>query len=117
MLDIAEQEFGYKAPKTLDEWVQIDSADAEKKITHSWYSREQDDLIKLMQVASWVIDDKLIKESKGNNSPLMILIRTLSRLYKPIAQFRFKFTFHRFMIEHDLFLFAVRMLPKLRRLG
>lgn len=117
MLEIAETEFGYRAPKTLEEWVQIDSADAEKKISHNWYSRQQDDLIKLMQVACWVIDDKLIKESKGNNSPLMILIRTMARLYKPIAQFRFKFNFHSFMIEHDMFLLAMRILPRLRRFG
>lgn len=114
MLDIAEAEFGYRAPKTLDEWIEIDSSDAAEKIVHPWYTRDQDNLIKLLQVSSWVVDDKLIKESVGNNSLFFRLIRTMSRLYKPIAMFRLKHDYHDFMLEYELYRFALQAVPKLR---
>lgn len=113
-LEIAEQQFGYRAPKTMNEWIEIDSSDADQKIVHPWYTRDHNDLIKLLQVSSWVIDDKLIKESEGNTSLFFRLIRTMSRIYKPIALFRLRHNFHRFMIEYEMYMTALRLLPRMR---
>jgi hypothetical protein len=111
---IAERDFGFVTPKTIDEWIEIDSSDARHKLVHSWYSEKQNQLIKLLQVACWVVDDKLIKETEGNNTAFVRIIRTMSRTYKPIAAFRLRHNFHQFMFEHDLWRWAVRILPRVK---
>lgn len=113
-LEVAEKDYAFKGPKTLDDWIQIDSSDAEEKITHPWYTPEHNNLIKLMQVASFVIDDKIIKESRGNNNMFFRLLRLMSRVYKPVAMFRLKFNVHQFMVEYELWRMMVKIMPRLR---
>jgi len=112
-LDIAEQEFGYKGPVSFDDWIAIDSSDSSTKVRHPWYTTKHNNLIKLMQVSSFVIDDKIIKESKGNNSMAFKLLRTMSRIYKPVAAFRLKNNLHHCMVEYKLWQFMLRQLPRL----
>ena len=102
MLDLAEKEYNFKTPKTLNEWIQMDSSDAKKKIVHSWYTRKHNNMIKLMQISSFVIDDKIIKESFSNKTIGFRIIRFISRIYKPIAIFRLKFNIHHLLIEYNI---------------
>lgn len=108
MLDIAEKEYGYQAPKTLDQWIEMDSSDSKHKIVHPWYTSRHNNLIKLLQVASFVIDDKLIKESQSNRTAVFRLIRMGSRIYKPVALFRMRHGMVNLMAEYELWRLAVR---------
>jgi len=111
-IEIAETQYNYRVPKTLDEWIEIDSSDAKQKLVHPWYTPAHNNLIKLMQVSSFVVDDKIIKESKGNNSLLFRLLRLMSRTYKPFAMFRLRFSIHQFMIEYEVWRFMVNIMQK-----
>lgn len=110
MLEIAEKEYGFKPPVSLDDWIEIDSSDAKSKIVHSWYTKEHNNLIKLMQIASFVIDDKMIKES-SNKTMWYRILRLLSRVYKPVALFRLRFNFNYFLIEYDIWRLMFRLMP------
>lgn len=117
MLEEAEQHYGYQPPRTLDDWIQMDSSDAHHKIDHPWYTPAHDSLIRLMQMASFVIDDKIIRESHGVNTPLFIVLRLLSRLYKPIAWLRMRFNFPYLMVEYVVWQWVIRWLSYGRRRG
>ena len=116
-LEIAEKEYGFVAPKTMDDWIEMDSVDSKEKIRHSWYTTPHDNLIKLMQVASFVIDDKIIKESRGNDSLSFRFYRLASRLYKPLAKFRLEHDLHQFLIEYEMWRLLVRLIAKLKSAG
>ena len=62
-------------------------------------------------MASFVIDDKFIKETKSNNAFVFKLIRLLSRVYKPIALARMKTNFHYFMIEYWIWQQLLKVIP------
>ncbi|MBF0346942.1 MAG: B12-binding domain-containing radical SAM protein [Magnetococcales bacterium] len=115
MLEEAESRFNYQGPKTLDDWIEMDSLDSVKKIRHSWYSNRFDNMVKLMQLAAFVIDDKLIKESRGNTTLFYRFARLASRLYKPIALFRLRFNLHHFMVEYHLYRALVRLISYWKR--
>jgi radical SAM superfamily enzyme YgiQ (UPF0313 family) len=114
MLEVAETQYDFVAPKTLDDWIQMDSSDAKTKIVHSWYTRRHNNLIKLMQIASFVVDDKVVRESSSNKTMVFRVLRLLSRIYKPIALFRLRFNFHYLLIEYELWRFMVRIMPYLK---
>lgn len=109
-LEMAEMEYGYIAPKTTEEWAMVDSLDSKKKVFYPWYDKRINNMIKLMQVASVVIDDKIIRESAGNNSLTFIIFRLLSRLYKPIVMFRLKYNIHQVMVEYDIWRLLMRIM-------
>lgn len=113
MLEIAEEDFGYQTPATLDEWIAIDSVDASAKIAHPWYPPGHNDTIKMLQMASFVIDDKFIKETRGNDSQAFRLIRLLARIYKPISLFRMRYNFHWFMIEYNVWQLLLKIIPRM----
>jgi radical SAM superfamily enzyme YgiQ (UPF0313 family) len=116
LADIAKRDYPtFRNPQTIDEWIEMDSSDARHKIVHPWYSRRQNNLIKLLQVGSFVLDNKIIRESKGNNSPLFKTLRSLAQIYRPIALSRLKWDFYSFMFEYNLWQFAVRLIPRLVR--
>lgn len=114
MLKTAEEKFGYTPPQTMDAWINVDSSDSVSKIQYSWYTKRHNNLIKLMQISSFVIDDKIIKESASNKSVVFKLLRLLSRMYKPLAMFRLKNNFYGFMIEYSIWKGAVKILSFLR---
>jgi radical SAM superfamily enzyme YgiQ (UPF0313 family) len=114
LLEEAERDYGFVAPKTLDDWIQMDSADSDDKLYHSWYTPEHNRLIKLLQMGSFVIDDKMIKETSSNRTLGAKLLRFLARTYKPIALFRMKNRFYGFLIEYDIWrIFSQKIVPLL----
>jgi anaerobic magnesium-protoporphyrin IX monomethyl ester cyclase len=114
MLEEAERDHGYQVPQTLDEWIQMDSTDSDEKITHSWYTKKHNQLIKLLQISSFVIDGKMIKETVNNNTPGMRFIRFLARIYRPLAIMRMKYKFYGWLFEYELYQFFSRqVVPRL----
>lgn len=117
LLDVAEKEYGFRAPKTLDEWAEMDSFDSKEKIFHPWYTRKHDNLIKMMQLAAFAIDNKIVNETAENTTPLFRFLRLMSRLYKPLALFRLKYDVYGFMLEYDVQRFLMRNLGKMKELS
>ncbi|MBF0175212.1 MAG: B12-binding domain-containing radical SAM protein [Magnetococcales bacterium] len=115
MLAIAQEQYGFQAPRTMDEWVEMDSSDSKKKIVHPWYTSRHNNIIKMMQVASYVVDDKIIRESEGNKAIWFRMLRTLSRIYKPLAWFRLRHNFHYFMFEYTIYRLFVRIIPAIKQ--
>lgn len=115
MLAYAIREYGYQPPRTLDEWTEMDSFDAVHKIVHPWYTKDHDNLIKMIQMAAFVVDDKVVQETSGNTSPVFYLARLLVRLYRPIAMLRLRYNFYHGMLEYEMFRFMVRIFPRLSK--
>lgn len=114
LTEIARTDFNYKVPRTLDEWIEIDSSDAKKKIRHPWYTDAQDNMIKVLQVATFVIDNKFIKETADNRDLAFMLLRGFARIYRPIAYFRLRFNVCVLPIEYDLVRLASWLMARLR---
>jgi radical SAM superfamily enzyme YgiQ (UPF0313 family) len=101
MTDRAVDEYNLSLPANLFEWAAIDSFDADKLI-HPWYTKEMNNMIKLLQIAGQLLDKK-IKEFRKDLGPILgNFIFLLSILYKPILLLRLKYNVNSFMIEYDL---------------
>jgi hypothetical protein len=70
-------------------------------------------MIKLLQMSSFVIDDKIIKESASSGEIGYKLLRCLSRIYKPIAWFRLKYNLHYFLLEYSIWKIVLKFTPGL----
>ncbi|MBT4793028.1 MAG: B12-binding domain-containing radical SAM protein [Halobacteriovoraceae bacterium] len=111
-LDRAMEYPDFVVPRTVDDWIAMDSSDANKKIVHPWYTKKHNNLIKVMQVTSFVLDKKIIKETKNNKLPFFRVIRFLARVYRPLALFRIKFNFNSFLFDYELFALSLRLIGK-----
>jgi hypothetical protein len=107
-LETAIKEFGYVPPVTTQEWAEVDSIDCKRKAFYPWYDKRLNNMIKLLSVASVVIDDKLIRGSTANKTFLFTVLRLMSRLYKPIVMFRLRHNLHHFMVEYDVWKMTMR---------
>ena len=64
MFDLAEKEWNYKAPETVDDWVQLE---VEGDYELPWMTKQQKKFIDMMLITSYFIDNKLVKFSVGNS--------------------------------------------------
>jgi anaerobic magnesium-protoporphyrin IX monomethyl ester cyclase len=96
--------YGYQKPKTSDGWI---AQEAESRPNAPWISSEAAQLIRMMQIASFFIDDKVFKVETGRNIRFFF-IRIIAILYRPIARLRMRFGLSVFLIEDILFTFIVR---------
>lgn len=114
LLEIAQRDYGFKAPRTLDEWAEMDSFDSSGKIVHPWYTRKHNNLIKMMQLAGFVVDEKILKETASQQSLPYRLLRLLARVYKPFAMFRLKYNVFELLLEYNLYRLMIDIFPKLQ---
>lgn len=84
---------GYSPPQTMEEWSTYDWQNAVKRDK----SMELMKLIKGITVASYCVDDKI--RMLGDSA----VASFISRIYRPIARFRFKHKFFSFMPETRFF--------------
>jgi radical SAM superfamily enzyme YgiQ (UPF0313 family) len=94
---------GYKEPVTLEEWI---NEEVEGDKFQPWYTEEQEEMTKMLQVTSYFIDNKpslLLKEDSFKN----MLIKFLSMIYRPLARYRFKHGITSALIEYPVFQFFV----------
>lgn len=104
------KEMGYRAPASLDEWIQ---AEIEQNISAPWLSDEVCQIIKMLQVVSYFVDEKaslLLRTGSFKDR----LIKFASKLYQPLARFRFKSGYSGFLIEAELFFLAQKLLKRFR---
>lgn len=91
--------YGYSKPTRLEDWIEIE---VEGDYRPPWYTEELADMINMMQVTSFFIDDKIFKVKTGDTIKFKIL-RLLAMLYTPIAKFRFRYGISSMLIEYKIF--------------
>lgn len=92
-------QYGYCRPTTLEGWIDVE---AEGNYRPPWYSDALEKMINMMQVASYFIDDKLSKVDTGNTFKFKVA-RFISRLYAPVAHFRYRHGISTLLVEYWLF--------------
>ncbi len=80
---------GFKEPKNLEEWANFDWT----QTTKFNQTKEMFNLFKKIVIASICIDNKIESQSES------FIYRMAAKIYKPIARFRIKHNFYKFMPE------------------
>ena len=106
LYDIAEAEWGYKMPQTLEEWSNIEvEADAKS----DWYEPGMEKFFNLMLVTSYFIDNKVMKVSSGRTLFFKVM-RVLNVLYRPIALLRLRKGITFGLLEYTAYRILTRLL-------
>lgn len=92
-------EMGYRKPVHLLEWTE---GEAEGDFRPPWYSAAFADMINMMQITSFFIDDKLFKVETGGTLRFRVL-QLLAWLYKPFALLRYRFGISAVLLEYKVF--------------
>jgi radical SAM superfamily enzyme YgiQ (UPF0313 family) len=105
---VAEKEWGYKMPHTLDAWANIE---VEADINGQWYDARMMRLCNLMLIGSYFIDRKIIRMTKGK-SPFIRCARLADYIYGPLARLRMRHGFDRCLLEYNAYRFMIHQLGK-----
>lgn len=97
---------GYIPPATLQEWGKYDVESSE--YNPEWLTREHNQFIRMMFLCMYFIDNKIFK-LRIDSSFRSQALRVIALLYKPIAAFRFKSGFYRFLLEDVVYSFFQRL--------
>ena len=108
LFDLAVQH-GYKTPETLEDWGKYDVESTDYNPV--WLTEEHNKFIRMMFLCMYFIDDKIFKVVEDEGLRLK-LIRVLAILYKPIALFRFRRGFYRFLAEDKIYTFLNHLLSE-----
>ena len=108
LYDVAEKEWGYKMPQSLDDWAKIE---AEGDISDQWYDAEVERFCNLMLLCSYFIDNKIARVTEGK-SLFTRFARITNRLYRPVARLRFKYGWSRFLIEYYIYSYLTGALAR-----
>ncbi len=103
-------EHGYKPATSPESWGKLDK---EGDAFQPWYTKESNQFIQMLQVASYGISN-WPAYLKGHPFWLTALFKTANFVYKPIAKFRLKNGYSNFLIEHDLLNFSKKVLTKIK---
>lgn len=97
---------GYGSPATLEEWI---NSEIEQSASAPWLSEEILRFIRMLQVVAYFVDDKasLLLQTGSLKDQL---IKFASKLYQPLAKFRFKSGFSGFLLEAEVFFLAQKLL-------
>lgn len=106
LFDLAVKEWGYAQPRTLREFAAVE---VEGTFAPSWLSARHFQYCRLLNVASYFIDDKIGKTTHGGTL-FYRLAKVLSDLYAPFAKARLRHNFPYLLFEDALFRLASRML-------
>ena len=95
-------------PNTLEQWASIEvEGDSDK----DWYPAAQRAFFNLMLVASYFIDNKVVKVSSGKTLFFKVM-RVLNTLYRPIARFRLRHGLTQLLLEYPAYQLATRLVTR-----
>ena len=106
LFNLAVKEWHYKEPETLHDFVAVE---VEGTFAPPWLSAKHFQYCRLLNVASYFIDDKIGKTTHGGTL-FYKLLKTLSNIYAPIARTRLRNNFPYLLIEDTIFRLASKML-------
>lgn len=99
--------YGYKGPRTLDEWGNYDVESSDYNPV--WLSKKHNRLIRMMFLCMYFIDNKIFKLPVKNSSRTLAL-KAIAFLYKPLADLRFKLGFYQLLLEDNIYSLFKRIL-------
>lgn len=104
-------QYGYKPPGTLEEWAKIEN---EGDFYQTWYTSGMLQMIHMMQVTSYFVDNKLLKLHTGTAIKYRLL-RFVGIVYGPLARFRFRHGITACLLEYRLFKFLYKYIVGMGR--
>lgn len=112
MTEIAVRDYNLVLPARLEEWIRIDTTDAEK-IVHPWYTRRINNYIKLLQLSGLLLDGK-VKMIKAMIPPgkalMMRFLLSCVKMYLPLLKARLRFNFSALLIEYSIKNFLMKLI-------
>ncbi len=106
LFELAQKEWGYKVPVTLDEWTEIE---VEGDFSSPWYPNGMKEFCALLLLGSYFVDNKISKVTSGKTFFYKVL-RVLNALYGPVARFRLKHGLYQFFVEYRIYQLARKLL-------
>lgn len=91
--------YGFKPPTSLDAWGDFDPFTISKYLP--WFKGNKKRMFEFLMYCSYFIDKKF--DYHLTNSPMSRILKMLSRVYYPIARFRFSNFFYYFFFEIYIF--------------
>jgi anaerobic magnesium-protoporphyrin IX monomethyl ester cyclase len=110
LYEIAEQEWGYKMPNTLEAWSDIE---VEADISGQWYEKGMAQFCNLMLITSYFIDNKIPRVTEGKTIVYKIF-RLVNYMYRPIAVFRLKHGLSSMLLEYWAYRIMTKIFTKLQ---
>lgn len=109
LYDLARERWSFKSPETLHQW---GSMEVETQYDLPWVDKESQKFFSMMLMASYFIDNKINKMQTGN-SLLMRACKVLNAVYRPLARFRMRHGYTRFLLERRAYDAAQWLLGRL----
>jgi radical SAM superfamily enzyme YgiQ (UPF0313 family) len=109
LFDEAVRDWGYQPPRSLEDWANIE---VEGDYAAPWYPPGMEQFCKLMLVSSYFIDGKIVKMSEGR-TPFYRALRAFSSAYAPVARWRLRNGYDRFLVEYPAYRWAQEALQDL----
>lgn len=94
-------QFGYNKPEKPEDMIYVE---VEGRYQPPWYTQEFANMVNMMQITSYFIDNKLSKIKTGNTLMFRI-VKVVGWLYTPIAKIRYHFGISCFLVEYKIFNF------------
>jgi radical SAM superfamily enzyme YgiQ (UPF0313 family) len=91
---------GFVPPDSFEGWIALD--DVGSDIYMPWYTREYNGYIDMMKIASFFIDDKLLR-TPSTSRRLKVLFRIASAAGKPIFNWRLRHDFSYLLFEYRIY--------------
>ena len=99
-------EHGYVPPTTPESWAKLDQ---EEDVYQPWYTPEYNRYIHMLEVTSYALSNW---EAYLENYPVWLrgFYKFAKTLYKPVAVFRLRYGFSKFLIEHGCLILVKKFL-------
>ena len=111
LYDIAQKEYGYEMPSTLEAWSNIE---VEAEISEDWYDRDFRKFCDLLLVSSYFVDNKIMKVTEGKTL-FYKFVRLANLVYRPFARFRLKHGLSGALIEYKIYRAFMRLFTRVDR--
>jgi radical SAM superfamily enzyme YgiQ (UPF0313 family) len=108
LFDHVREQYGFHPPEHLSEWAHIE---AEGHYSYPWHSKGMKEFMDMLLVGSYFIDNKALQLKTGSNW-IYKLFRMIHHLYGPLAKFRFRYGWTKFLMEYQIYRFVTRIVLK-----
>jgi radical SAM superfamily enzyme YgiQ (UPF0313 family) len=110
LFELSARDWGYQPPKSLDEWSNIE---VEGSYALPWHTPEITRFCNLLVIGAYFIDNKIEKTTEGK-SLLYKTARLINRLYRPIAIWRVRNGYDRFLVEYWAYQIVTKIMTRIK---
>ncbi|HYE91736.1 MAG TPA: radical SAM protein [Terriglobales bacterium] len=110
LFDISARDWGYQPPRDLDEWANIE---VEGSYSLPWHTPAITRFCNLLVIGAYFIDNKIEKTTEGK-SLLYKVARLVNRVYGPVARWRVRNGYDRFLVEYWVYRMTTRIMTRIK---